>query len=143
MIRLLIASGHPIVREGLKQPVLRWRIIGYGAKMTRRLRCWLWLAASTLPVIILLSAALLLPKIVWAGKAELFIRPTFVELTSRQHNATITIENRGDATRVFVISWVDIEMSPQGGVRTLDGVAPWSLQPRVRYSPHRVTLHRS
>lgn len=111
-----------------------------GTKISRWLRRWLWLAASTLPVIILLSAALLLPKIVWAGKAELFIRPTFVELTSRQRSATVTIVNQGDATGVFVISWMEIFMTPQGDLAIGDGVAPWSLQPHVRYSPRRVTL---
>ncbi len=109
---------------------------GTGAAFSRCLR----LAVSTLPAMILLSTVLLLPKVVWAGKAELFIHPTLVELSNRQRSATVNIVNRGDAIGVFVIKWVDFAMTPEGGLATQDGVAPWSLQPHVRYSPRRVTL---
>lgn len=88
----------------------------------------------------LLSVVLFLPAHSAFCDAELFLNPTFVQLSDRQRSATVTVVNRGDATGVFVIDWVDYAMTEEGRLTVAQGEVPWSLQPHTRYSPRRVTL---
>lgn len=78
----------------------------------------------------------------WAG-AVLFIYPTMVMFEGNQRSATITLTNRGDANGTFETSWSELTMTPEGGLLKVEGDAPWSVQPYVRYSPRRVTLEPS
>ena len=87
-----------------------------------------------------LPVTALTPAAAQADNAQLFIHPTIVTFAGRQRSATIDIVNRGGATGVFVIDWVDFAMTPEGGLAPWDEPAPWSVQPHVRYSPRRVTL---
>ncbi len=90
---------------------------------------------------ILLAGLFLVPTLGQANKASLFIHPTLVMFAAdTRQSAVVTIVNRGDATGVFKINWVDLAMTAQGGLESWEGVAPWSIQPYVRYSPRRVTL---
>ena len=89
---------------------------------------------------ILIPVLVLVPVLAWADAASLFIHPTTVMFASDVRSATVNIINRGDATGVFAISWVDYTMTPEGGLNAWEGRAPWSIQPYVRYSPRRVTL---
>ncbi len=88
---------------------------------------------------LIFTILLLLPTAAWSG-AVLLIHPTLVMFEGNERSATITLTNRGDEIGTFETGWIDYEMSPQGGLIKLDGVAPWSVQPYVRYSPRRVTL---
>lgn len=81
----------------------------------------------------------LLPTTAWSG-AVLLIHPTLVMFEGNERSATITLTNRGDEIGTFETGWVDYTMTPQGGLLKMDDVAPWSVQPYVRYSPRRVTL---
>ena len=81
----------------------------------------------------------LLPTAAWSG-AALFIHPTLVMFEGNERSATITLTNRGDETGTFETSWIDYTMLPKGGLKKMDGLASWSVQPYVRYSPRRVTL---
>jgi len=78
----------------------------------------------------------------WAG-AVLFIYPTLVMFEGNSRSATITLTNRGDATGTFETSWSELTMTAEGGLLKIEGDAPWSVQPYVRYSPRRVTLEPS
>jgi len=80
------------------------------------------------------------PLSAWAAKPILLLHPTIVTLEGRTRAATINVVNRGDARGTFVVSWVDFEMTPEGGLRKLAQPPSWSLQPHVRYSPRRMTL---
>ncbi len=88
----------------------------------------------------LLSAMLLSPAQPAFADAELFVNPTFVQLSERQRSVAVTIVNRGDAAGVFAIDWVDYAMTEEGRLTVPQGKVPWSLQPHTRYSPRRVTL---
>jgi len=72
--------------------------------------------------------------------ASLFIFPTSVIFEVNDHSAEITVANRGDETGTFEIGWVDMAMTPEGGLQKYETQSPWSVQPYVRYSPRRVTL---
>ena len=87
----------------------------------------------------LLIVALVLPSTAWSG-AVLFIYPTMVMFEGNERSATLTLLNRGDAIGTFETSWSELSMGPEGGLTKVDGVAPWSIQPYVRYSPRRVRL---
>ncbi len=93
----------------------------------------------TSPILLLLTLMSLLPAPARAG-AVLFIYPTLVLLEGTQRSAEITLTNRGDQTGTFEMSWADMTMTPEGGLVKLEGQAPWSIQPHVRYSPRRVRL---
>ena len=92
--------------------------------------------------ILLLAVMFLGPTTGWAG-AVLFIYPTLVMFEGNSRSATITLTNRGDATGTFETSWSELTMTPEGGLLKIEGNAPWSVQPYVRYSPRRVTLEPS
>ena len=85
---------------------------------------------------------LLGPAYAWGG-AVLFIYPTLIMFDGNERSATITLTNRGDAIGTFETSWTEHEMTAEGGLVKVQGDAPWSVQPYVRYSPRRVTLEPS
>jgi fimbrial chaperone protein len=72
--------------------------------------------------------------------ASLFIYPTLVLLEVNDRSAEVTIANRGDEIGTFEIGWVDMVMTPDGGLLKQDEKTPWSVEPWVRYSPRRATL---
>ena len=74
------------------------------------------------------------------AEASLFIYPTTVVFEGNRVSAEVTIANRGDEVGTFEIGWMDMSMTPEGGLMRHDDVMPWSIQPYVRYSPRRVTL---
>ncbi len=84
----------------------------------------------------------LVPTLAQAA-AVLFIHPTLVMFEGNTRSATITLSNRGDQTGTFETSWSDMTMTADGGLRKIDGEAPWSVKSYVRYSPRRVTLKPS
>jgi len=88
---------------------------------------------------LVLSILFLLPTAAWSG-AVLLIHPTLVLFEGNERSATITLTNRGDQTGTFEMSWIEYTMTAKGGLTRMDGIAPWSVQPYVRYSPRRVTL---
>ena len=90
----------------------------------------------------MLALILLGPMPSWAG-AVLFIYPTLVVFEGNQRSAMVTLTNRGDQTGTFETSWSDMTMTTDGGLRKIDGDAPWSVKPYVRHSPRRVTLKPS
>lgn len=90
-------------------------------------------------ILILLTVMVFGPATTWAG-AVLFIYPTLVMFEGNSRSATITLTNRGDANGTFETSWSELTMTSEGGLLKVDGDAPWSVQPYVRYSPRRVTL---
>ncbi len=85
---------------------------------------------------------LLGPVSAWGG-AVLFIYPTMIMFEGKERSATVTLTNRGDAAGTFETSWSELTMTDEGGLLKVDGDAPWSIQPYVRYSPRRVTLEPS
>ena len=91
-------------------------------------------------VAMLLAATLPYAETSYAATAKLFINPTLVELNNRQRSATVSIVNRGDATGIFTIEWVDYVMTEEGGLAVAESDSRWSLQPHIRYSPRRATL---
>jgi len=93
-------------------------------------------------ILLLLAVMFLGSTTGWAG-AVLFIYPTLVMFEGNSRSATITLTNRGDATGTFETSWSELTMTPEGGLLKIEGDAPWSVQPYVRYSPRRVTLEPS
>lgn len=86
------------------------------------------------------ALAWLVPVTGAAAPAQLFIHPTLVMFSGTQRSATVHVVNQGNATGVFELSWVDLQMTTAGGLSPSQGTAPWSLQPFARYSPRRVTL---
>ena len=87
-----------------------------------------------------LAACLLAPSIAWSQKPVLLIHPTMVMFEGNVRSATINVINRGDGDGVFEINWIDYAMTPEGGLLKTDGLADWSIQPYVRYSPRRISL---
>ena len=75
-----------------------------------------------------------------AAEASLFVYPTLVMFEGNRTSAEVTIANRGDETGTFEIAWVNMSMTPEGGLVRHEEAVPWSIQPFVRYSPRRVTL---
>lgn len=99
-----------------------------------------WLRMLNLVLCFWVAAQMFLPLPAWAAKPILLLHPTIVMLEGRTRTATINVVNRGDAPGIFAVSWVDFEMTPEGGLRKLEQPPSWSLQPHVRYSPRRMTL---
>jgi len=91
------------------------------------------------PILLLTAIMSLLPTLAQAA-AVLFIHPTLVMFEGNTRSATITLSNRGDQTGTFEMSWLDMAMTPEGGLVKNEGPTPWSIQSYVRYSPRRVTL---
>ncbi len=87
-----------------------------------------------------LAACLFVPSIAWSQKPVLLIHPTMVMFEGNVRSATINVINRGDGDGVFEINWIDYAMTPEGGLLKTDGLADWSIQPYVRYSPRRISL---
>jgi len=87
-----------------------------------------------------LAACLFAPSIAWSQKPVLLIHPTMVMFEGNVRSATINVINRGDGDGVFEINWIDYAMTPEGGLLKTDGLADWSIQPYVRYSPRRISL---
>ena len=87
-----------------------------------------------------LAACLFSPSIAWSQQPVLLIHPTLVLLEGNDRSATINVTNRGDGDGIFEISWVDFAMTREGGLLRSDGLADWSIQPYVRYSPRRISL---
>lgn len=85
-------------------------------------------------------ATLATPNPAAAGKPVLLVHPTKVLLEGRIRGASVNLINRGDAKGTFLISWIDYDMTPEGGLIVRDAETPPSLQPHVRLSPRRVTL---
>lgn len=81
-----------------------------------------------------------IPSSIWAAKPVLLVHPTIVMFEGRTRTASIYVVNRGDARGTFVVSWVDLSMTPEGGLRKQEEQPSWSLQPHIRYSPRRMTL---
>jgi len=75
-----------------------------------------------------------------AAEASLFIYPTLVMFEGNSTSAEVTITNRGDENGTFEIGWVNMSMTPEGGLMRHDDDVSWSIQPFVRYSPRRATL---
>jgi len=88
---------------------------------------------------LVLAILFLLPTAAWSS-AVLLIHPTLVMFEGNERSATITLTNRGDQTGTFEMSWIEYTMTAEGGLTKMDGIAQWSVQPYVRYSPRRVTL---
>ena len=101
---------------------------------------WLAKRRNRAPAVILLTAVLSYPGLALSGSAQVFIHPTLVELSDGQRSTTVNVVNRGDASGVFTIDWVDYMMTEDGRLVVHEGDAPWSLRPHTRYSPRRVTL---
>ncbi len=87
-----------------------------------------------------LFALTLIPLSTWAAKPTLLLHPTMVMFEGRSRTASIYVVNRGDAQGTFVVSWMDLSMTPEGGLRKMVEPPAWSLQPHIRYSPRRMTL---
>jgi P pilus assembly chaperone PapD len=91
-------------------------------------------------LLIVCTILLCIPLRALSAQASLLIHPTLITFEGTKRTHSVAIINRGDATGVFEISWVDFSMTPEGGLKGWQTPPPWSLQPYVRYSPRRVTL---
>ncbi len=90
-------------------------------------------------------AASVLASVAAYADASIMMFPQNVKFEKGQKTATVTLLNRGDATGLYELSFIDKFMTEDGGLVDWDekekgSKAPWTLANKARFSPRRVQL---
>jgi len=94
------------------------------------------------PLIACLLLSLCLSESTAADGAGLLISAHELIFDRDTRSHSLHLNNRGNRTGVYTLSWVDHTMTKEGRLFIWKdpSQSPWSLQPYIRFSPRRVTL---
>ena len=75
-----------------------------------------------------------------AAAPAIVVNPTRIELGDRERSAEIRIRNGGSETGVYRLSFVNVRMTPEGRLETVETAETPAAADLIRFSPRRVTL---